>query len=477
MEKEFCLEEYISSRIEKKEECETEPEEEFYRICRIVEAEFEKEWKNTDESAKERKLEREKRAMMGYESETRFYKERISEIVQNLNLSCGWFPSWYPNLTEGIFAELYGLSGLAPWAFDLIDKYKDSTSAKLIGDRLYCMIDGVAQLQPQRISARRREQLKRTMLLATPHERLEYGFHEVFLQNGIRITIYSGKRTKKDQDVFVLRKYVMKNLTLEEMAEKMTIPLESIELFKQMISVGYNVLFSGQVRSGKTTFLQVWQSYEDRNLEGLAIATDPETMWHEIIPDAPVMQLVADGRELKQITKSLLRGDNDYVLIEEMRDAAAFSIALDITSTGTRRSKGTIHESSAVNVPYKMASKISEETGGMLRELVAQVFKNFDYCIEMCQYPGCRGRKIVKGIWQYSFDYQNDRCRLDQVCCYDFDDKIWKWNSNEMYRKVEKYPEDKREIEKLIVLVKELESRNRLDCKPVFPGYYMENGL
>lgn len=472
MEKEFCLEEYISSRRGGRGHNIEGPEDEFRKICSIVGGEFEKEWKNTDENAKERKLEREKRAMMGYESETRFYKERINEITQNLNLSSGWFPPWYPNLTEGIFAELYGLAGLAPWAFDLIDKYKNSTSAKLIGDRLYCMIDGVAQLQPQRISERRREQLKRTMLLATPHERLEYGFHEVFLHNGIRITIYSGNRTKKDQDVFVLRKYVMKNLTLDEMAAKGTIPFDSIEFFKQMIGIGYNILISGQVRSGKTTFLQVWQSYEDKRLEGLAIATDPETMWHEIMPDAPIMQLVADGEELKQITKSLLRGDNDYVLIEEMRDAAAFSIALDITSTGTRRCKGTIHESSAINVPYKIASKISEETGGILRETVGQVYKNFDYCIEMCQYPGSRDRKIIKGIWQYSFDYEQDSCRLDQICKYDFIEERWKWKSNNLFGKEEKYPEDKSRIEKLQNQLKVLETASPLKSEPIFPGYY-----
>lgn len=133
----------------------------------------------------------------------------------------------------------------------------------------------------------------------------------------------------------------------------------------------------GQVRSGKTTFLQVWQRHEYPSLEGLALATDPETPWHKIMPQAPIMQLVADGQRLSSITKSLLRGDNDYILLEEMRDGAAFHLALDITSTGTTRSKGTIHDNDGINVPYKMASKIRQVYGGDSRELIAQVYKNF----------------------------------------------------------------------------------------------------
>lgn len=472
MEKEFCLEDYLSERLGKHEELVVNEDEEFRRVCQIVENEFEREWKNAEESVKERKLEREKRAMMGFDKETLYYKERIKEIIQNFNLSACRYPKWYPSLIEGVFAELYGLSGIAPWAYDMTEIYRKSTSAKLIGDRLYCLIDGKVRLQPQRIPARRREQLKRTMLLATPHERLEFGFHEVFLQNGIRITIYSGNRTKSGQEVFVLRKYVMEHLSLEELARKDTISADSLGCMKSMIKAGFNVLFSGQVRSGKTTFLQIWQGLEDRSLEGLAIATDSETLWHEIMPDAPIMQLVADGKELKNLTKSLLRGDNDYVLLEEMRDADAFSLALDITSTGTRRCKGTIHETNAVNVPYKMASKIAEEYGTNQREIIAQVYKNFDYCFELCQNPFDRGKKLLKGIWQFNYDVSRDICEADQICEYDFRDCVWKWNPLPVKKKLEKYPEEEFFIKAFIKELIILAECNPLDSKTVVPGYY-----
>ena len=138
------------------------------------------------------RLEKEKRAIMGFEEDMDEYRNDIRQIIGEEGIENAECPEWYRNLAEGIFNELYGLAGLAPWAYDETEAYRKSSSAKLIGDRLYCLIDGVSRLQPQTICSRRREQLKRAMLLATPRERLEDGFHEVYLRNGIRITIYSG---------------------------------------------------------------------------------------------------------------------------------------------------------------------------------------------------------------------------------------------------------------------------------------------
>lgn len=471
MEKAFCLETYLN-RI-RRAEAEDDEEAGFNRICKIVEQEFDKEWNETDDETKNRKLEREKKAIMGFDEETEFYKERIKEIIQNKKLDNSRYPPWYPNLYEGVFAELYGLAGLAPWAYDMEEKYKQSSSAKLIGDRLYCMIDGHARLQPQRIGKRRREQLKRTLLLATPHERLEYGFHEVYLRNGIRITIYSGDRTKEGQDVMVFRKYVLKQYNFFALWEKGTIPREAIPLFLHMIEIGFNVLFTGPVRSGKTTFMQIWQQYEDPELEGLAIATDPETPWHLLMPNAPIMQLVADGQRLASMTKSLLRGDNDYILLEEMRDAEAFHLALDITSTGTTRSKATVHDNDGVNVPYKMASKIREKYGGQIRELIAQVFKNFDYAIELCQDPGDKRKKVMKGIVEYSYDYGEDQVIARRICQYDFAEQCWRWNGEGGLAKMEKYSQKREKIQEMNRILQLLAARYPIQENAVHrPAYY-----
>lgn len=450
----------------------------FFSLCSSVEQILEREWKNSGEWEKQQRLEREKRAIIGYEEEVSFYRERIERILEKqVDTGTAICPPWYEDLSQGIFAELYGLAGLTPWAYDMTEEYKRSSSAKLIGDRLYCLIDGKSQLQPQRIGERRRRQLKRALLLATPKERLEKGFHEVFLHNGIRITIYSGDKTKEGQDIMVFRKYILRELTFENLASLGTIPADSVELFKVMVKIGFNVLFSGQVRSGKTTFMQTWQRYEDPTLEGMAIATDPETPWHEIMGNAPIMQIVADGNELNTVAKSLLRGDNDYILLEEMRDAAAFKLAIDITSIGTKRSKATIHGGNAEELPYKMASAIASEYGGSVKNIICQIFGNFHYVIELYQMPQDRSKKKLKAIKEFRYDIEKDTVSVHTICQYDEVSNKWRWKHDIGKDKAEMGKLQPEEFKKMDAMLKMLERRNPImENTVIYPRYYGKVG-
>ncbi len=470
---EFILEHFLDSNIARSEIKVVSKEEKFEDICNIVSYEFDKDWENTEEKGKSIKLEREKKAIMGHPTEVKYYKDKIKEILRTKRLLSSEFPPWYENICEAIFAELYGLSGLAPWVYDTTEEYKNSSSAKLIGENLYCLIDGKSQLQPQKIPKKRREQLKRALLLATPYERLEYGFHEVYLHNGIRITIYSGEKVKHDQDIMVFRKYLIKKYTLEEFVKMGTIPYEAISLFKCMISIGYNVIFAGQVRSGKTTFLQTWQRYEDSSLEGLAIATDNETQWNKIMPDAPIMQLVVDNESLDGIVKSLMRGDNDYIIMEEMRDASAFNLALEIASTGTQRCKGTIHDNDGLNIPYKMATKIHGKYGGDLNSIIAQIFKKINFVFEFTQDNENKSKKILNGIVEYMYDYSQNRVYVRRICKYDKKEEKWLWkyhHSDDKEVFARNYP---KEFEIFKSTLRWLESKNPLlEESVVEPAYY-----
>ncbi len=451
----------------------------FFQLCSVIESRFEARWKSCNEFEKEQILAREKGAIIGNQEDISHYKEIIQEMLSEIPMErkviC---PPWYGSLVEGIFAELYGLAGLEPWAYDRTEKYKESSSAKLIGDRLYCLIDGVSTLQPQKIGRKRREQLKRALLMATPKERIETGFHEVYLRNGIRITIYSGERTKDGQDIMIFRKYILRELTFEKLADLGTIPPDSVELFKVMVKIGFNVLFAGQVRSGKTTFMQVWQRYEDSGLEGLAVATDPETPWHIIMPHAPIMQIVADNRELQQLYKSLLRGDNDYILLEEMRDADAYRLALEITSAGTMRSKATIHAGDPQDIPYKMATSVISAYGGDFRGIISQIFRNFNYVFEFYQLPEDKSRKRLKSISEFRYDITSDVISIHKICIFDEEEGRWLWKCDigEDKRKMGKlYPEEFKRMEEMLRM---LEKRNpAMGNTVIYPRYYDSMGV
>lgn len=449
----------------------------FEEACALVQAVMEGRWRAADDEAKAMLLEREKRAIMGYEEEIESYQADIRAILAEADVTDAGIPPWYRSAEEGVFAELYGLAGLTPWVYDATPAYQASSSAKLIGDRLYCLIDGKTVLQPQRISRERRAQLRRALLLSTPQERVEKGFHEIYLHNGIRVTIYAGDRTKPEQEIIVFRKYLLKDLSFENLAELGTIPREAIPLFRDMIRIGFNILIGGPVRSGKTTFLQIWQREEDPSLEGLAISTDPETPWHVLMPDAPIMQIVADGAEaLESLTKSLLRGDNDYVLLEEMRDAAAYRLALEITAIGTRRCKCTIHTQDPEGLPYRMASKICARYGGQEQNLMQQICKNFHYVFEFAQVEEDRSRKLLKRIVEYCCEPESGRVAVHTICKYDPHTQAWNWHAH--------FGEDKKEIgllypkeaEQMQIKLKSLEERNPLMGKTtIYPRYFDAN--
>ncbi len=444
----------------------------FEEVCSRVRLCMEQEWELFDDFEKQERLERERAAILGDEGEMSFYKARIDALINAQGLRAET-PLWYESLTEGVFAELYGLAGLSPWVYDKTEEYRNSSSAKLIGDRLYCLIDGRSCLQPQRIGRERREQLKRTFLMSSPRERQEKGFHELYLRNGIRVTIYSGDRTKPEQEIMVFRKYLLRELSFESMAELGTIPYAAIPLFKSMVSIGFNVLFAGTVRTGKTTFLQTWQSYESPELEGLAISTDPETPWEKIMPTAPIMQLVADGEELEGITRSLLRGDNDYVILEEMRDAQSYRLSLELAAIGEGRCKATVHTGDVTNLPYRIASRIRDKYGGDEQGLILQVFRSFDYVFEFCQTRGNRAEKRLKSISELCYNLETNSVSIHRICVYDELGDEWQWNFHIGDDKEEKlrYAQQDREI-----MAKELrllaESKPILGGEVIYPGYY-----
>ena len=275
----------------------------------------------------------------------------------------------------------------------------------------------------------------------------------------------------------VFRKYLLQELSFEQLADLGTIPAEAIPLFRSMIRIGFNILIGGPVRSGKTTFLQVWQKEEDPGLEGLAISTDPETPWHILMPDAPVMQLVADGEaELAGLTKSLLRGDNDYVLLEEMRDAAAYRLLLEITAIGTRRCKCTVHTQDPVGLPYRIASAIRGRYGGDEQNMILQIFQNFHYIFVFAQDESNRAQKKLHSISEYCYEPESGKACVHTICRYDAVQDRWNWNAHLGKDKKEIGKLRTEEVQKMEHLLKELEQRNPLMEKTtIYPRYFEPN--
>ena len=394
----------------------------FERLCEAIKDDFIQEWDRDGEDA-HATLELQKKAIIGYSNEVAFFKEKIRSRLKDYNADNISFPPWYESAVDGIYHENWGLAGVAQW---FSEPYRQSSSAKIIGDRIYFMKDGRMNLMPQTIDKHRREQLVRAFLLLTPQERLDKNFHEIYLLDGTRVTIFGGEMTKQGQDVIVFRRYVVPSYTFEEQAKRGTIPEDAIELFKAMEKFGTNKVGVGQVRSSKTTFLSTWQSYEDPALEGVMVETDPEIPIHQLMPKAPIVQLIADNEELRKISKNLLRSDADYFILAEARDGNALETALKVASKGTRRMKLTFHCKNPLDFPYDVAWEIVKATGGNLETTAQKVAASFDYGFHFVQLA-IKSQKRLRGIYELNLDRKTGEIRIVRICAYDYQSDSWRW--------------------------------------------------
>lgn len=395
----------------------------FARLCRSVRDAFAREWDENNSDLSEA-LRIQKNAIIGFDRETGFFRDKIRALLREWAASGAAYPAWYDSLEDGIFHEVWGLAGLAEW---FSPAFSESSSAKVIGDRIYFLEGGRMRLMPQRIGKERRDQLVRGLLLLTPEERLDREFHEVYRLDGTRVTVFRDQMTKQGQDAIIFRRYVVPNYTFQEQADRGTIPAEAIPLLEAMAAVGYNVAFTGAVRTAKTTFLSTWQSCEDPALEGVMVETDPEIPLHSIMPEAPILQILADNERMARITKNLLRSDADYFILAEARDGNALDTAVRIASKGTRRMKITFHCRDPYQFPYDAAWEIVHAKGGDIPSTALRVASSFDYVLHFIQCKD-KSKKRLYGIYELGLNASRAGIAITPVCLYDAEKGRWYWS-------------------------------------------------
>jgi len=409
--REFYLEDQMNGLLEPGEVVDSFKD--FYGVCSSVYETFQKQWEESGEYMEEL-LDIQKKAIMGYPEEVAYFIGKIETFLKEEGKEQVLPPPWYENLSQGIYHENWGMGSLAQW---FSSSYKNSGSAKIIGERIYFLEEGKLVLKKQKMSAIRRAQLIRALLLLKPRERATLDFHELYLLDGTRVTIFKGEMVKPDQDVIIFRRYIIPRYTFEEQSQRGTIPNAAIPLFKAMVVLGFNVAFLGAVRTSKTTFLSTWQSYEDPGLEGVLLETDPEIPLHQLMPGAPIIQLLADQERLTGITKNLMRSDGDYIIMGEAREGIALDTLLRITSKGTRRVKITYHSGDPKNFPYDVAAEIVRSFGGDFEFLAQRVAGAFDFLFHFVQLKE-KNQKRLNSIYEMSYDPQEKQILFSPLCSY-----------------------------------------------------------
>lgn len=438
--------------------------EKFHALCEAVKEDLKSQWDKSDDDL----LQMQKKAIIGYETEVGFYKNKILEYLKKQQLTQEWFPDWYTDLVSGIFHESWGFAGVDEWLGD-----SESSSCKMIGGKIFFLLDeGKQILQPQKMSEDRVKQLIMALMLNAPEKRMEDGYTEVYMLNGNRITIFDTEVGKEPYIIY--RKYTIKQYSFEENVRLGTIPKESIPLWQSMIKVGFNVNFTGAVRTGKTSFLITWQSQEDPTLEGIMIETDPEIPLHLIMPNSPIMQLVADGDKLKKIMKSIMRSDGDYIIMAEARDGVALKIGVQAGNKGTRRMKSTFHSGMPEDFCYDVANEIVQEFGGDVFANTIKVAKAFHYVFHFIQLKD-KSKKRLKGVYEIRYNTKTLQISMHQIMKYRFqtDDWTFQYDIGDDKREIG-YEEDYDALQTFESTLKELSEKYPMEGESVTMLPYLE---
>ena len=153
---EFYIDSYLSSIKEDKVASRRNLSEEdfFLDLCRSVQSHFENMWK-LSEGQEAKILERQTKAIIGLPDHVNYFKDLIRKYLEDNAKTNLPYPKWYKDLVDGIFHEVWGLAGISAW-MDI----PESSSAKIIGERIYYLIDGKMIIQKQKISRKRFGALK-----------------------------------------------------------------------------------------------------------------------------------------------------------------------------------------------------------------------------------------------------------------------------------------------------------------------------
>lgn len=405
----FYLDEYLSADGQAYE---------FDELCKKIHDLFTADWQGEMRDMTVA-LQVQKRAIIGYEKEVAFFKDKIRACLKSLRAEKTVFPAYYESLADAVYHENWGLAGLAEW---FLEAYAQSSSAKIIGERVYFLENGRMVKKPQTIGKERRNQLIRALLLLTPEERMDQDFHEVYMLDGVRITIFTGGMVKKDQEAIILRRYIVPEYTFENQVDRGALPPQCTRLFAYMVQTGFNVVFTGAVRTGKTTFLSTWQRMEDASLEGVLVETDPEIPLHLLMPEAPIVQVLTTRENLPLVTKNLLRSDADYFIFAEARDGISVDTAVKLAGKGTRRLKMTFHLSEPEAFCKDAAAEIVKDCGGEPGAAEKKVARSFDYILHFVQLAD-KSQKRLQGI--YSIDTSGEKTVIRSVCRYRYDTDDW----------------------------------------------------
>lgn len=353
------------------------------------------------------------RAMMG---ERRAIQTSLNEIEQYVRQHpyTGVLPEEYRTLdvTGALFQEWIGFAAAYPWFYER--QYANSAKMQIVGTQLYFSEQGEYKAYKHQFSSlERAEQLRRSLIRHAPHVRLdqsqpsaEFPMEDpLWPDRLLRVSIWTEPRVWNGFDTITIRRQIMEHMTFEDQAGTGMIPSESVPFWKYLVTTYPNLIVSGPVESGKTTFANtvVWEQLHqaDRSMGVIMIEKHPESTLPLSIKGHRFIPIQASDTELMDVGIQSLRHDPDVVFMTEMR-WAEWQFYLFAGEKAHRGLVGTYHTKEAEDIPYQGAFAVYANTGGSLRGHLMTALKSCELVAVL--EPLRHGKKRLVRLSEIVFD-------------------------------------------------------------------------
>lgn len=347
-------------------------------------------------------LERQHQAVIGDAQAMSYFITKINEVLQKENITTNDFPKFYDSLAEAIFHEVWGVSILHKW-----DKMPFSEAAVIRGTELWLDINGQFKKQNEEFeNTEAVERIKRAFTMRVKDAVINEQTPELEIEreDGSRITMIQKPRAKENYIMF--RRFVVKNMSLEEQANLGTIPGDDIPLFRALARVMTNTIFAGRVRSAKSTFMKSMLRERDPAFVAAVMEKHFELDLSKQFKDRLIFEVQAKEGDLHHAMPRLLRMEHDYIVVGEIRSLETEGY-LQACERGERGAYSTYHLTLVENVVSQITRHILDEFPNRnFDNELERVARNIDIIVTMSA-DRDRRRKRVVGVTEIIWNENN----------------------------------------------------------------------
>src|SRR5690606_12657968 len=181
---------------------------------------------------------------------------------------------------------------------------------------------------------------------------------EIEREDGSRITMIQKPRSKENYVMF--RRFIVKNMSLEEQANRGTILHDDIPFFRSLSRVMCNTIFAGRVRSAKSTFMKTMLKERDPSYVAAVMEKHFELDLTKQFKDRLIFEVQAKEGDLHHAMPRLLRMEHDYIVVGEIRSLETEGY-LQACERGERGAVSTYHLTQVENVVPQITRHILDE--------------------------------------------------------------------------------------------------------------------